>query len=161
MINQLINVISKEAALFETFLGLLEEQKRMLVKNDLPGLEAVTEKQRERVVESRLLSQQREMLISRIKQQNAIDGDLTVSRLLELIDDREAEQLRKLRDAIFGLNDKIAETRNSNAMLINQSRDCIAKTMTMLSQINSPEPNYARSGKSANRASTALLDRRA
>ena len=161
MINQLIQLISREAVLFESFLDLLEEQKRMLVKNDLSGIQTVTEKQRERIVESRLLNQQREALIGRIKAQNAIDGDLTVTRLLELVDDNQAEQLRRLRDTIFELNDKIAQTRNSNAMLINQSRDCIAKTMTMLSHINSPEPNYARTGTSAVRASSALLDRRA
>lgn len=161
MINQLIDIISKEAALFESFLELLQRQKEMLVANDLDGLQEVTERQHEKLTESRILSKQREELVARIKAARAIDGDLTVSRLLQLVDQNEAQQLTRLRDLILELNQKINDSRNTNAMLLNQSREFVAKTMNMLSRMNNPEPTYG--GKRSDKDPTrpVAMDRRA
>jgi hypothetical protein len=161
MINRLIDIIGREAALFESFLELLERQKQMLVTNDLEGLKEVTELQRRKLVESRLLNREREHLVTQIKESHALDGDVTVSRLLDLADEDQAGRLRTLRDSILGLNEKITETRNSNAMLLNQSREYISSTIKMLTQIRSPQPPYVKSGVNADRASNSMLDRRA
>ncbi len=161
MINKLIDIISKEAALFESFLELLERQKAMLVANNVEGLNEVTDQQRRKLIESRLLNKQREELVAEIKAANAVDGDLTVSRLLDLADEDQAERLCRLRDSVLSLNQQITVTRNSNALLLNQSREFIANTMKMLSQLHSPKPVYARSGVATDRASSSMLDRRA
>ncbi len=161
MINKLIDIIGREAALFESFLELLERQRQMLVTNDLNGLNEVTEQQRRALIESRLLNRQREELVAQIKESHALDGDVTVSRLLELADENQAERLRMLRDSILGLNEKITQTRNSNALLLNQSREFISNTIKMLTQIRSPQPTYIKSGVNADRASNSMLDRRA
>ena len=51
MINKLIEIIGREAAIFESFLDLLEKQQRMLVENDADGLNRITDLQREKLVE--------------------------------------------------------------------------------------------------------------
>ena len=161
MVNRLIEIISKEAALFESFLELLQEQKEMLVTNNIAGLNRVTERHQEKLVESRLLSRQREQLIEEIKAANAIDGDLTVTRLLELVDENQAGRLLELKELILSLNDEINRTRNSNAMLLNQSREFIAKTMSALSRINHPHKTYAPAGAARETGGTVAVDRRA
>jgi flagellar biosynthesis/type III secretory pathway chaperone len=161
MINRLIDIIGREAALFESFLELLERQKQMLVTNDVEGLSEVTEQQRRKLIESRLLNRQREELAAQIKESHALDGDVTVSRLLQLADRDQADRLRALRDSILGLNEKITQTRNSNALLLNQSREYISNTIKMLTQIRSPQPTYVKSGVNGDRASNSMLDRRA
>jgi flagellar biosynthesis/type III secretory pathway chaperone len=161
MVNRLIEIISKEAALFESFLELLEQQKAKLVANDIAGLNRVTEEQRQKLVESQMLNRERELLVERIQAANEIDGDLTVTRLLDLVDDRQAQKLRQLRDLILDLNKKIGETRNSNAMLLNQSREFIARTMAALARINNPESTYAPAGRTSERRANVMMDRRA
>jgi flagellar biosynthesis/type III secretory pathway chaperone len=161
MIDQLINIISKEAALFENFLDLLEQQKQALVKSDQVALAALTERQHEKLAESRLLSRRREELVAAIKREHDIDGDVTVSRLIAMVDQDKADRLRQLRDAIMSLNDQIVQVRNSNAMLLNQSREYVARTMAMLSQLNNPDPGYGKSGPSSNPSRALALDRRA
>jgi hypothetical protein len=161
MINRLIEIISREAALFESFLDLLQEQKEMLVSNNVAGLNRVTERHQEKLIESRLLSRQREQLIEQIKAANAIDGDLTVTRLLELVDENQAGRLLELKELILSLNDEINRTRNSNAMLLNQSREFIAKTMAALSRINHPHKTYAPAGAARETGGTVAVDRRA
>jgi hypothetical protein len=160
MINQLIDIISREAALFESFLELLERQKEMLVANNLDGLNDVVRQQHEKLVESKHLDEQREKLVAAIKKSRAIEGDLTVTRLLKLVDEDQAHRLSQLRDIIYGLNEKITATRNTNAMLLNRSREFIARTMEMLSKIKNPDNTYARTGKVAERGSNIMVDRR-
>ena len=146
MINKLIEIIGREAELFETFLELLETQKEMLVKNDLEGINRVTESQREKLVESQLLNKQRLQVIEQIKNDRNIEGDLNVTRLLDIVDQEQADRLNKLQNLILSLNNKITESRNQNAMLLNRSREYILKTMEMLSRVNRPETSYTPAG---------------
>lgn len=161
MINRLIDIIGREASLFESFLALFEKQQDMLVANDVDGLNVITEELRERVVESRLLNTQREELVEEIRLDNRIDGDLNVTRLLDIVDDEQASQLIRLREMITSLNDKIATTRNQNAVLLNQSREYISSMMGMLSKLSHPEPAYSSTGAGDQASYNVALDRRA
>jgi flagellar biosynthesis/type III secretory pathway chaperone len=160
MINQLLQVIGQEAHLFEDFLALLEKQKEMLVSNDVASLNEVTELQRQKIIESQRLNRIREKLIAEIKAEIAIEGDVTVARLLEFADRDQAARLQQLKEIIFGLNDRINEARNTNAMLLNQSREFISRTMQMLSKINNPDNTYDRHGASPGEHATVAVDRR-
>jgi flagellar biosynthesis/type III secretory pathway chaperone len=161
MINKLIEIIGREAGLFESFLALLEQQQKMLVSNDLEGLNHVTDRQREKLVESQLLNKEREQLIERIRVANAIEGDLNVTRLLAMVDENQAARLLHLKGLIYGLHDQIAEVRNQNAMLLSRSRQYIGKMMEMLSRVNSPEGAYSSGGVATASNSTVAVDRRA
>lgn len=160
MINQLIEIIGREASLFETFLTLLERQRQMLIDNDHDGLVAVTEQQREKLVQSQVLNRSREQLIERIKASNAIEGDLNVTRLLELSDKSQTERLTALKTLITNLQDQITEVRNQNALLLNQSREYISKMMEMLSKINVPAGAYGPGARETEHHSTLAVDRR-
>lgn len=160
MINRLVNVISQEAELFESFLELLNRQRQALVDNNLAILRETTEKQREVMVESHLLNDQRDQIIGEIKAANLFDGDVTVTRLLEYADRNQAERLMQLRDTILSLNSEIVEVRNTNALLLNQSREFIAKTMASLSKINNPEHTYANGAGKTGRSASVVVDRR-
>lgn len=161
MINQLIEIIGREAEIFESFLKLLEQQQEMLVKNDHDGLTRVTELQREKLVESQLLNEKRIRLVEEIQITNQIEGDLNVTRLLEIVDQKQADQLVQLQQSIMGLNDQIVQTRNQNAMLLNRSREYIVKTIEMLSRINNSDSNYNPAGSHADQRSNLAVDRRA
>ena len=161
MIDRLITVISKEAAVFDSYLTLLEQQKEALVANDLERLNAITARQRELVVQTRLLSREREQLIEDIRASHDIDGNLTLSRLLELVDDTQATQLAKLQELILSLNNQITDVRNTNAMLLNQSRESIASMMGMLARIQHPDNTYNRTGAGRGSGASMAVDRRA
>lgn len=161
MINQLVNVIKSEAVLFESFLDLLAQQQTMLVNNDVDGLNRITAEQQEKTLESRRLSLKREQLVEEIRLANNIEGDLNVTRLLDLVDKNQADQLTKLRNVIFDLHQKINDTRDQNAMLLNRSRTYIRRMMEMLSKVDSPQADYGPAGKSHQKCPSVGLDRRA
>lgn len=160
MINRLIQVISKEALVFEEFLQLLDSQKEALVANDTDRLNEVTAQQQQKLLESQALNRQREEVITSLKEANAIDGDVTVTRLLEFADEDQSQRLSMVQEAILGLNDRITEARNTNVMLLNRSREFISRTMTMLSRLNSPEQAYTKSGETQPGNSAVAVDRR-
>ena len=161
MVNQLIDIIGREAVVFEVFLTLLERQRDLLVANDVTGLTAVTAKQQEAVLESKRLNRERERLVTLLQAEHDITGDFGLSKLLDLVDQTQAERLTQLRELILGLNQQISEVRNSNAMLLNNSRKYIAKTISLLSQLQHPEDTYSRSGASSTSSGAVAVDRRA
>ncbi len=160
-VTALIEVISQEVTVFEDFLKLLGRQQDMLVRNDIDGLNKITAWQREKVVESQLFNRKREELISEIKSANAIEGDLNVSRLIELVDENQGSRLLQLKSIIGGLNSKINQVRDQNALLLNRSREYIAKTLELLSRINNPNINYTQNGLPAKTGAAVAVDRRA
>lgn len=160
MINQLIQVIGQEALVFEEFLKLLDSQKEALVANDTDRLNEVTAKQQQKLLESQALNRQREEVITFLKEANAIDGDVTVTRLLEFADEDQSQRLSLLQETILGLNARITEARNTNAMLLNRSREFISRTMTMLSRLNGPERTYSKTGESQSGSAAVAVDRR-
>ncbi|MEA2031374.1 MAG: flagellar protein FlgN [candidate division Zixibacteria bacterium] len=161
MVDQLIDILGREASLFESFLELLEQQQRALVDNNVERLNHVTEQQREMLSKSKLLHREREAVIEDIKRHNVIDGDLTVTRLLEMVDQSQADQLSQLRDAILNVNDRILKTRNQNAILLNKSRDYIGRMMKMFSRIGDPSPVYNSGGDEQEAKHNLAVDRRA
>ena len=160
-VASLIELISQEASVFEDFLMLLGRQQEMLVKNDIDGLNKITALQREKVVESQTHNRKREELISEIRSANAIEGDLNVSRLIELVDENQGNRLIQLRGLINGLSSKINEVRDQNALLLNRSREYISKTLELLSRINNPNINYTQNGLPAKNGAAVAVDRRA
>ncbi len=160
MIHNLIEIIGREAKLFESFLLVLEEQQQMLVSNNLKGINKTTEAQRELLVQSQILNKEREELTDKIKSANAIEGDLNVTRLLEMVDKNQAEQLIKLKNIIFSLHEQIGEVRNQNANLLNRSREYIARMMDMLARINTPSGSYGSTGAEEGKTNALAVDRR-
>lgn len=160
MIDQLIDIIGREATCFESFLRLLTEQKRALVANDIGELNRLTHLQQQILRESHDLNTRREDVIKRIESDHSLSEDLTISRLIAMADSEQAGRLRQLRDLLLTLNDQILEVRNTNALLINQSRDMIARTMAMLSRPEHPDAIYTRNAGSSDRAVAVALDRR-
>ena len=160
MINQLIDIISREALLFESFLELLEQQKAALVANNLPELNHLTRLQQEALAQSRKLDDERVRVVAAIKAERQFDGDLTVSRIIALANSEQASRLTELRELLLGLNDRILEVRNTNAFLINESRELISRTMTMLSRGKQSDATYTRYAARDERRRSVALDRR-
>ncbi len=161
MIDKLIAIIGSEATLFESFLGLLQRQQAMLVANDTESLSEVTLDMREKLVESGLLADRRERLVEEIRTANAIEGDIDVSRLIDIVDQNQADQLLRLRKVITSLNEKINYTRDHNATLLNRSREYIFRMMDMLSRMNNPQPTYTADGSAPPGPQNVAMDRSA
>jgi hypothetical protein len=161
LVMELIGVLKKEASLFETFLELVEQQQKALVKNDMETINRITEAHREKVIESGILSKKRESIIAEIIDDEDARNDLTISRLIKMVSEEQSGILGNLRNMMLELNDKITKVGNQNEMLINRSRENIMKTMELLGRIITPEDSYQNQGKKNRSQASLALDRRA
>ena len=159
LVRELIEVLKKEATLFETFLELLEQQQKALVKNDIPRLNETTERQREKIIESGILAKKREALTRKLASEQDGVADITVSKLMDSVLPGQATVLDTLRETILDLNTRIMKMRTQNEMLINRSRENIVKTMELLSRIKAPNGGYLAEGKMSPSQTNLALDR--
>ena len=161
LVQRLIEILKEEASLFDTFLELLEQQQKALVKNDIEELNKITERQREKIIESRILAKKREKVVEQLDANGNYDGNITVSQLINTVSGNQALMLGSLRDTILDLNDRINRIRTQNEMLISRSRENIMKTMELLGQFKAPNRNYQSEGKIDSTDTNVALDRRA
>lgn len=159
-IPTLIACLAREALVFEQFLDLLHDQRRCLVASDLAGLTSCTERQREKLVEAQLLHRQREDLLTKMRQDQQWRGDLNLQRLIDLASVDQAEQMRRIRETIFGLHEQIATARDANMLLIDRSREVIAKTLAMLAAVNNGPAAYNGDQHRPLDSQRLLMDRR-
>jgi len=161
LVSELIEVLKKEASLFETFLELLERQQRALVKNDVTVLNEITELLREKTINSAILAQKRDAITRRLSSERNLNENLTISILMDSIQPGQATILEQLRETILDFNERIVRRREQNEMLINRSRDNIMRTMELLGQFGKPGNSYQSEGKKSSQQTNLALDRRA
>ncbi|MCH9030897.1 MAG: flagellar protein FlgN [candidate division Zixibacteria bacterium] len=133
-VDELIETLVKEASIFESYFDLLEEQKGMIVANDIEGLNAVTEKQREKLTESKILDRRRKSLVEELTARNNIKGDVNVSRLLEMISIQDGSRLESLRKEITEINERIETARDQNKFLLDKSRQIVIDTIRLINR---------------------------
>lgn len=148
MLDTLIQLLQAQADCFDRFLTALRAQRQALVQPDHASLLVANEQLSEIVARIHILNRQREETLREAQQLYSLTGDLTLGRLLEIATDDQATKLLRLRDVILEQDLRIAELREGNVMLINQSRELIARTMRSLSEMSAPAANYASSGVS-------------
>jgi len=161
LVRELMELLKREASLFESFLELLEEQQEALVKNDVSMLNLITERQREKIIEGGILARKREEVINRIALEQNITGDMTLTKILDTVLPGQSTTLELIRDTIIDLNGRISKVRSQNEMLINRSRENIMKTMELLGRFRTPGNNYHGKGQRDNSQTNLALDRRA
>lgn len=142
LLARLIKIIGREASVFECILRLIKQQKSEKTRLGIEEQNRLTALQRVKLVESRILRKKREKLISRIKSANAIQGDLNISRLLELVDEEEGNKLIELGNLISGLSTKMGQIRDQNTQLLERTRENISKTLEFLSKVNSQQSSF-------------------
>ena len=153
-VNELIETLNAEAALFETFLDLLDRQRDMVVANDTDGLVQVTEAQREKLAESKLLDRRRRELVELAGSENAISGDVNVARLLASVSHDDGTRLARVRDTILELSKQIEEGKERNRFLIDKSRELISSSLKSINRMTNPPEKgsaYTRPGPMNNK----------
>lgn len=161
LVQQLIEILKREASLFETFLTLSARQQAALVKNDLNELNAATEQLREKVIEANLAAKKREELIRNISADMGSRENLTITKLMKAVASGQSETLGNLRHTLLDFQQKIAKINSQNEMLINHSRENIMKTMQLLARLTANDKSYVNDGKPSSTQTSLTLDRRA
>ncbi len=153
LISSLVGVIEKEVENFQRLLETLGREQSALVRHEIGELEAAIGDQQGLAEEAAALEQERiritQQLSSSLKED---EGSLTMARLIDRLQEPQAECLREMRETLIDLQDKIQNANRRNGLLIKQSMKYVDKSIQILSGGDPSNRVYEQSGKIDNHA---------
>ena len=149
LMENLIDVLYKEANEYETLLGLSMKKTPVIVANNVEELQKITDEEQE--VVGRIHSLDRERISVTKDIANVLNKDvktIKISDIVAVLDKRPDEQ-RKLQDAQRKLTDlakQLQRVNSQNSMLIEQALELVGYEINMYQAIKrAPETaNYNR-----------------
>jgi hypothetical protein len=152
-IRELIDILTREQALFREYLGLLNEQQEHLIQNDMDKIRASTDRINTLAHEAADLEDSRRAILSRISGTASAEPEkLIVSRLLAIFDNPKFRDLERFRDAMLEIHQRIDDQKARNELLIEQSIKMISQTpWTWRRALSSMDRELARATKIAGR----------
>jgi flagellar biosynthesis/type III secretory pathway chaperone len=134
MIDQLLDIMNEQAQRYEELLGLSQEKKDAIVKNDVEHLQKITHFENLLVSQNQKLERKRMDLMKDIADVMGKKADeLTLSALIELMDGQEVrgkltEAGNKIRDTLTALSD----ANDLNASLIQNALDYLEYSVNVI-----------------------------
>lgn len=133
--EELIDVLEKEDAVYKQLIPITEEKTKVIIKNDLDALQAITDKEQDAVERLSALEKKRgEIMINMGTVLNRDPKTLKLRTMVELLAKRPAEQKRLavLHDSLTAQIKHLAALNDKNKMLIDQSLEMIQFEMNLI-----------------------------
>lgn len=154
LIDELVDVLDKENAEYETLISLSTEKTSTIIQNDIEQLQNIIDREQTVVDRVNALEKQRENTVRDICKVLRVEPkELTVKVLIELLKKQPAEQ-KKLQEVHTKLSrtlNKMVRLNENNQALIKESMEILQFEMNLLKGLKmAPETNnYTRGAYSA------------
>lgn len=135
LLEELIGVLDKELDLYQNLIPVSEEKTRIIVRNDLNGLQEITAKEQAVVDSIRALERRRDEIMANIKTVLNRNSDLlNLGTLIQILDKQPEEQkkLSALHDNLKNTIGRLTEINARNKTLIEQSLEMIEFNMNFI-----------------------------
>jgi flagellar biosynthesis/type III secretory pathway chaperone len=134
MINKLIEVMNEQAQRYEELLGLSQEKREAIVKNDLEYLQKITRFENILVSQNEKLERNRMEIIKDIASvMGKNEKDMTLATLIELMEGQaEHAELIETGNKIRGIIEELSNVNVFNASLIENALDYIEYSMNVM-----------------------------
>lgn len=157
-VSQLIEVINKEVLCLEKFLGLLFEEQKFILENEVGFLRRSIENQEKTIWEARKLEETRIKLTDSLAEKLKINkGEVNIFKLIELVEESYSTKLRELQSTLSTLYTKLERQRKKNEFLIKQSMRYVDKSMKIFLGLEGRNPGYSVSLKERNKVTSEKM----
>lgn len=158
LIKTLVEVIRNEEALLGEFLDLLEQQKTILVKNDLEQFERVAAQQEELIERIHEAEKQRIRIVQSMgKGIGETESEITLTRLVEMSLGQVSDELASAKKNLNGLVSRIKRVNQVNQYLIKRSFNRTQRRMDWLIDGDEQDVTYESNGKLRSRETKSVL----
>lgn len=148
MIASLVDLIKREEGHLHDFLGLLETQKALLVKNKVEEFEETVRQQEALIEQIRALESERIAVVQKIATGMKIDDNkLTITRLVEMSLGQVSNELKDVKKNMTQLVDRIRRANQVNQYLIKRSLNRAQRSIDLLIDEGLRDVIYEQSGK--------------
>ncbi len=155
-INELIDILTREQAVFRKYLEFLNKQQELLIQNDPDGVRTITERINALAQEAANLESSRRVILAGISMEADTEpARPAISRIMALWDNPCFRDLECLKEAMLGIHQRVNEQKARNEMLIEQSIAMISQTMKFLHEVSNPrglkeDPSFSEGQKKRN-----------
>lgn len=149
LIGTLIDILKKEADLYEGVLKLSKSKTDVIVEGKVSGLEGITSIEQSMIMKLGKLEEEREKTVEQIALQLHVKAsDITITNLEKRFSDEQAEKLKDCRNTLAKLVNELSTANELNSKLIRNSLDYIDFSINILTNAGSTGNNYGNSGQS-------------
>jgi flagellar biosynthesis/type III secretory pathway chaperone len=157
-IEELISLIRREEQVLKAFLNLLNLQKQYLLANEIEQFQGTVERQEVLIDEIKELETKR---IEKVREMAAVEGlqedEITLTHLIEITLGDVSEELKKLKQSLSKLVEKIRRANRVNGMLIKRSLDIIQQSVGWMIDAADISSVYDPHGRSSRQAGTNVI----
>lgn len=148
LIDKLIEVLNKEASVYEGILKLSKKKTDVIISGKVSELEGITKAEQSVIVTLGKLEEEREKLVEQIAVQLDMKAsDVKLSDLIKLLPQEQAEKLKECHDTLPKVFSDIQNANVVNSKLIRNSLDYIDFSINVLTSTGTTG-NYGNSGQS-------------
>jgi flagellar biosynthesis/type III secretory pathway chaperone len=161
LLDELSSVLEREVGCYEELIESARSEQQALIRGKLEELKLAIEAQELLIGSTKALEETRRQVGRVVAERLGLsNGDLTLTRLIELGYDDEAGRIAALRDKVCHVVQELDRLNAGNAQLINSSIDFVNQTMWVLLQPRTGKQTYSPDGNADARApGRALVDR--
>lgn len=157
--NKIIEVINKEAALYEEMLELSKNKKDIIVNGKVAELESITKLEQSMVFKLSKLEDEREELASKLAAELGISNNkITVKVLLSKLPKTQANEMENCCKNLSSILSDLKEINSLNSKLIKNSLDYIDFSINILGSLGPSGNNYENSGEAITSKGRNLFD---
>lgn len=159
MIGKLVEILDKEAAVYEDILKLSENKTGIIVKGNVAELESIVKLEQSLVVQLGRLENVREEMVGRISAAlHTEPSKVTISQLTTFIGAEESGKLQKCQNRLESVLTELKGKNELNSKLIKSSLDYIDFSINVISSNAATGNNYGDSGSVAEGGKRRLFD---
>ena len=149
MVKKLIEIIGKEAEIYETLLRLSREKTDIIVQGKVTELENITKVEQSLVLRLAKLEQSREDLVEKLSKEIGMDAEnITVSQLGKVFPEDQSKELARCQEKMTSVFKDLKDSNELNTKLIKNSLEYIDFSINVLSNAGSAGDTYGKSGQS-------------
>ena len=148
LLENLLSLIKEEACLYESFQGVLHEERGGIIAADMKGLSETSQLKEALMLKIRRLEEQRIIVIKNLAGILEVPcRGLTLSGLVQHVQEPYVARLKVSREALLVLTGRIRRMNRFNQSLLRHALELIAGSYAFLSHLAAPAAVYHSSGR--------------
>ena len=147
MLEQLLGLLDREAALYQSVLDLIEREKEAAVRSELNALNETVAEKENLMAGLRKIDEQRSGLTARLAEALGYSPkDLTLKKLSQLVDEPFAGRLQKAGTNLQSVLNQVQEANQRSKQLFEHSLDLLHGAFNLLNELLCANAVYYRTG---------------
>lgn len=148
LVDELIGILNKEAALYEDVLKLSKNKTGIIVEGKVSELENIVKLEQSMILQMGKLEDVRESLVEKLsKHLNAGPAEQTVTQLSKLLQKENSSRLNACQQKLTKVLGELKDTNGLNSRLIKNSLDYIDFSVNLLTNTGTAGNLYSNSGQ--------------